>query len=523
MRSVLVRSLFAVTALVTAAVSVAASVLIVPEKPAKHTYADMNGNLLELIAGKINEDGRINPIAWSITDIIFRTARDNGQIPRADLPSLEMATQAANTLRCEYILFVSIWRDGKDMYSRTRLLHKGKQVWLDPNPDPKFVELMRENAKNDPEKKPFDEEKVTYNRLTVEVSAEESTFDLLASIAQTWTEKLFVEPFKDMKPRPRGQAPAVEGGVDPIPTPPTPDKGSNQELLAKVMALLAKGDRAGAVTTMRDAVDTSPLDAERRKYLVDVLMTSGYYAEAAKQARRAALILDKPSDMFVAAAKAWLAVDNLEEAQKDLKEAVAREPDSPAVRGLIGEVALRDSRYDEAIKHFTASIDRQEDAGVYFNRALAHALLGEGGKARSDLEKAKTLGLNETSSAALYGSSIGFVSTAAIKAGSDLRDLVQKIRVRPYDKGMADELDLVRVKIDALSLFLKELSAPKTNEKSHGERALGLKLMIEAIVMVESYLKVVDEDVIAEAQISLGEGLRRLLDARDSYAKEISQ
>lgn len=517
------RPLIAAIGLTFAALSVAApAVLIVPQRPSKHAYSDTEGNLLEMIANSLEEDGRVAPIAWTNTDPIFRSARDAKQVPGADIPSEEMATKAATTLRCEYIMYVSIYREGSSIFSKARLMHKGKEVWLDPKPDFKLIETLRENAKLDPEKKPFDEEKHHYRMMTLTLTAQDSSFDSMKTLAETWTEIMFLEPLKNLKPRPRLGAIPTEGTLEKIPVPPPPDKGNNQELLTKVMALMAKGDRAGAINMMRDAVDSAPLDAERRKVLVEILMASGFYAEAAKQARRSATILEKSAEMYVLAARAWLAADNTAEAQADLKEAVTREPESPAVLALLGEVALRDNQYEQAIKHFSAAIEKNPNPNTYFYRALAYALFGEGAKARPDLEKAKADGLNPSSveQQGLYVSAIGMVSGAALKNGVDFRDLVQKIRIKPYEKALADELDGLRMRCDALQLFLKELQPPVIHQGSHGERALGIKLVLEAITMMESYLKLTDEDVMSEAQISLGEGLKRLLSARDMFAKE---
>lgn len=503
--------------------AMAAAVLIVPSRPVKREYSDQGGSLLEMIANYFDEDGRVSPIAWTPTDRIFRTAMDNRQVPNVDYPSEDMAKQAATVLRCDYIMYVSVWREKGEMFAKARLVHKGKETWIDPKPDPKFIESMRQNAKNDPEKKPFDEERYHYRIMNVELARQDGTFDTLRTLARTWTDQMFVGPLKNYQPRPRIGAAPPEGGIPPVPPPPPVNNVDNKDLLTKVMAMMAKGDSAGAINAMRDAVDTAPLDFERRRVLVEVLTSAGFYAEAAKQARRAATILPNPTEMYVLAAKAWLAADKPAEAQQDLKEAVSREPETPSVRALLAEVSLRDGKYDDAVKHFSFAIGKSEESGLLFQRALAYALSGEGVKARADLERCKQLGLTPLviEQKNLYPAAINMVSVAAIRNGTDFRDLVQKIKLKPYESAWPEEVDAIRMRCDALQLFLRELTPPSRHNPSHGERALGVKMILEAITMIESFLKQSDEDVMSEAHISLGEGLRRLLDARELYVKEL--
>jgi Flp pilus assembly protein TadD len=519
------RPLLAAISLAFSAGAFAAGVLIVPEKPIAQAYADPQGNLLEMIASYLDEDGRISPVAWTMTDRIYRTAADAGQVPKSEFPTEDIAEKAAATLKCDYILYVSIWRDQNQMLAKSRLVHRNKQIWHDPKVDEKLIEVMKANAKNDPEKKPFDEARMRFRILTVHILNEDGTFDTLRTLARTWTEQLFLAPFKEMQPRPRMNSIQNEGGVATIPNPPPAEKVDNQELLTKVMAMMAKGDRAGAITAMRDAVDIAPLDTERRRVLVEVLSASGFHAEAAKQARRAATILEKPTEMYVLAAKSWLAADNPAEAQLDLKEAVSREPESASVRALLGELSLREGKYEDAVKHFSVSIERGEDSGVLFQRAIAYVLNGDGAKARADLERAKSLGLTPALMVQknLYAGAINMISAAAIRTGSDFRDLVQKIKQKPFESGWGEEVDTIRMRCDSMQLFLKELTPPAIHSPSHGERSLGIKLLLESITLMESFLKETNDDVLAEAHISLGEGLKRLLDAREMYVKELPQ
>ncbi len=526
MLKLILRPTLALVGLSLVAASFAApAILIVPLKPQKYDTADPEGNVLEMLAGSLDADGRVAPIAWSMTDPIFRAARDSGKIPGTAFPTQEQAMEAANLLRCDYVIFLSVFSVEKTVYAKARLMHKGREIWVDPKPDPRMMEIIRSGAKIDPKGKPLDMDQLTSKVLMISLESRVGLFDTFKTLAQTWSDLMAGDPLKNLKARPRtdGQVP-VEGNVVKVPDPTPPPKLDNTELLKKVMAMLAKGETASAITLMRDAVDTAPLDLERRKVLVEVLMSAGYYEESARQARRAASIIENPATMFVAAAKAWLAADKLDEAQADLKEAVTREPESPLVRSLMGQVSLKAGDYEGAERHLSASLEKGDEPEALFFRSLTYALIGEGGKARADLEKAKSLGFGSASltQKSLYGPTVNVVSTAGYKCGGDLRDLIQKVKLKPYDKSHTEALDALRVRSDSLQLFLKELPPPDKHVTSHGERSLAIKFIVEAVALTESFLKDGDEDVLSDALISLGEGLRRMTVSRESFAKEIA-
>lgn len=507
------------------AAQAAPAILIVPEKPQKHASADTDGNILEMLAASLDVDGRVAPIAWTMTDPIFRAARDSGKIPGGrDFPTQAQALEAANVLRCDYVIFVTVFRTENSVFGKVRLLHKGREIWTDPKVDPKLIEAMRTNAKLDPQGKKVDYDQVTSKTMVIKVDDQVGLFDTFKTLAESWSELMGFDPLKNLAAKPKTEIKdPTEGKTNPVPIPTPPPKLDNTELLKTVMALLAKGDHASAITLMRDAVDAAPLDTERRKVLVDVLMSAGYYEESAKQARRAATILENPVPMFIAAAKAWMAADKLDEAQADLKEAVARDPESPSVRSLMGQVSLKDGNYADAERHLSAALAKGDEPETLFFRSLTFALMGEGGKARADLEKAKTLGFGSATlgQKSLYGPSISLVGAASYRCGTDLRELITKIKQKPYEKSHADSLDALRVRSDSLQLFLKELPPPDKHVTSHGERTLAVKFLIEAVAETESFLKNGDEDVLSDALISLGEGLKRLATARETFAKEI--
>ncbi len=500
----------------------AAGIFIVQTQQVGQTPFDPEGNLLMMLSSNLFNDGRINPTAWSMSDPIFRVARQQGTITKVDNPSEEDARAAGLKLRCDYVMTISMWRKGTTVFAKAKLFKSGKQIWLDPIVDPKVIELQTKS----PGGTGLSMDEITSRMITIQGIGQDASFDTMRSLAQTWSDLLCAGPLKALPPKPRtpDTAGTVKTDIEPPVAPPVAHKVDNTELMAKVMQLMGKGDKAGAITMLRDAVDIAPLDLERRRALINVLLAAGYYQEAAGQARRAATILPDIVPLSLLAARAWLAAGFLEQAEVDLKEAVSREPDGAETRTLIGEVCLRRGQYPEAITHFEKAISGGPSAELHFKRALAYALNGEGGKAKADLDEAVKIGFGQDAIAtrSLYLSSIGMLDAAALKGSETIKDLIQRARKNSLEKGLEDDIDTVRMRLESLHKFLGELPTPKEHETSHGERALGIKLLVQSTTELESFIKERVEDAIDDANITLGEALRKLSAGRERYQNESS-
>ena len=78
----------------------------------------------------------------------------------------------------------------------------------------------------------------------------------------------------------------------------------------------------------------------------------------------------------------------LDEAEQDIEQARALAPDHPYTHARLGQLAFAREDYPAAVEHYTAAIDRQPEAGFYFDRGLAHLALGHQDQALADYQAA---------------------------------------------------------------------------------------------------------------------------------------
>jgi hypothetical protein len=68
--------------------------------------------------------------------------------------------------------------------------------------------------------------------------------------------------------------------------------------------------------------------------------------------------------------------------------------------------------------------------------------------------------------------------------------------------------------------FLEKLPAPTIHKKSHSQRILALKLLVQSLSDVRSYIETGEEDSLSDARLNLGEALRGLVIARAQFDDE---
>jgi len=87
-------------------------------------------------------------------------------------------------------------------------------------------------------------------------------------------------------------------------------------------------------------------------------------------------------------ADALIRLNRLDEAEQDIEQARALAPDHPYTHARLGQLAFAREDYPAAVEHYTAAIDRQPEAGFYFDRGLAHLALGHQDQALADYQAA---------------------------------------------------------------------------------------------------------------------------------------
>ncbi len=500
------RSLFAL-ALVTASVlGHAAGILIVQNSESRNADPDENHTLVQLLAEEFDNDGRVNPIAWSINDPVFRSAIDGKLVPSTDNPDLGQILGAAEKLRAEYILIVTIFKKEADIMGRAVLYRKGQVIWSDP--------LKPEDAKSQP----------TNRQLTVATNGRVDVQNSLRAAARTWSQFIYEKPLKALPPRPRIETPPPDPGTNTsIPDAPPPKKVDNRELMTEVMKLLAANKTAEAIALLRDAVDAEPVDPERRRALANALATAGLNEDAAGEARRAADLFPEQVDLRTQAARFWMAAGKIDEANADLNEAVARNPESVETRLLLGEVALAKLQVDAALAHFDFAISKSPTADAHFKRALARAMNDDADGCKQDMAAASKLGLGKDALEvrSQYTTAVRVSQAAVSEMGVAMRTLLQKARANFGNKEIREDQKVLGRRSESLIALFNVLTPPPANKNSHGQRSLALKLLGQSLSELGAYLDSGSEDSLGDATITLGEALKALAAADETYRTEL--
>lgn len=499
------RAWFAGLLLALGCMAQSAGIVIAQQTESHAAEADEQRMLLQYMAEALDEDGRLNPIAWTITDPIFRSAVQSNLVKESPNPDLQTVLAGAEKLKADYVLICTVFRKDTELYGRLRLFKKGQEIWRDPA----VAEKANDGARI----------------LTVQSNGRFDLSNSLRGAASTWTQLMFADPLKGLAPRQRIETPPVDPGVKPdIPDAPPPTKVDNRELMTQVMKLLATSKTAEAVALLRDAVDAEPLDAERRKALANALATAGMNETAAGEARRAAELFPEQADLRTQAARFWMAAGKIDEANVDLNEAVARNPESVETRMLLGEVALSKLQIDAAMTHLDFVLSKAPTADAHFKRSLARAMNDDSEGSKKDLDEAVRLGLGKDplEVRTQYATAIRVSEAALSEVTEAMRTLFQRARANFGNKEVRDDRKVLASRCQGLVALFGVLGVPPVHKNSQGRLVLALKLLDQALSELGSYLDSGTDDVMGDATITLGEAVKALAAASEAYRAELA-
>src|SRR5438270_13782009 len=113
----------------------APQLLIVKVAPdSKYADGDPSDNLIQFIAQEFDDDGRVLPIAWGISDPYFRAAVDDKILLNpTEKPDLDEAQRTASRLKADYLLVVTVRQSELALYAVASLFRRGKLIWRDPD------------------------------------------------------------------------------------------------------------------------------------------------------------------------------------------------------------------------------------------------------------------------------------------------------------------------------------------------------------------------------------------------------
>jgi len=453
----------------------------------------------EVAADQLYEDGRLTPISWAMTDPIFRAAVEDRIIERpADSPNLADVVAILPKLRAQYILQVYAFQNGDDVWTLAKLYKGDKEIWKDE------VRAWQSQVQSQ-----FDEENAK------------------VSIARTWVQFMAGGPLKNLTPRPKASTPAAQPGLRPtaanVSPPPSQAATDNKQLMIEAMKLMSGKQFAEAINLLRDAVDAEPSDFERRQALISALNQINEPRLAADEARRAAHLNPEKVELWVLAARGWMAAGMNAEAVSDLNEAVARDPDGYATRMLLGEVQLDQGRLPLAVDHLSAALAKSPSAFALRLRAFALAASGNAAGSSADLAAAKSIAEPETPEEAIRRHRVAKKLTLKLAddAGSELRIYVQRARMNPKDEELKASAADLEAKLKAIESCFSDELAPAAHQNSNDRLLLALKLLVQTIADLRGSFGTLDEDALTEATINLGEAFKAMKAARTEFESEI--
>ena len=509
-------------------------VLIVQEKVvSRDKKIDLNVAVDQYLAEELQSEARCLPVVWGLSDTLFRSAVDDGIIKNPpEVPDIKTALSVASKLKADYVIFIVALQEGSLIKSKAILYERGKVVWVDPPKDmDESAQKARELAERNAKKKKVQmsdqgKQDNEFRIVSVTLDSETSITNGAHSVARTWAQLLTSGPLRKYQARPTTTTPDPEPGPRPtVADVPPVHKVDNQSLIESIQKMIAKGEYPAAINALRDAVDSEPLDIERRRMLISVLSTSGMNQSAALEARRASALLAEQTELRVMAARAWMRAGIPEEAQADLNEAVARDPANAIVRQLMGEMNLMRLQVKEAIENFDASLVALPNAETYFNRGVALSIAGDSEKASKDFETADKSGL-EKSAFALeqrFGSVAAIVDGCVAQSGANLRTLFQSVRLDRKSQDVSVELQRLAGFAAGLTKVYGKLVAPERHKGSSEVRTLALNLLVQCLSEVDDYVRTGDIETMSDATLNLGEALKQLASAREKHKSELDQ
>lgn len=512
----------------------AAPMMLLVQAPVAVT-ADGNPNIpvLPYLSSELAAQGRVAPVVWGFGDPIFRSAIEDRILRTApETPTLAQAQAAANELRAEYLLVLSVWRSGEVVKSRAELYRRGKRIWVDPPKDSRkdSAAQNRKVAERIAKKNKVqvletgEAQDLDVRIVSVGGSPEYAGENAAFSVSRTYAALLNAEPLKALEARPRLETPQAEPGERPrLETAPPVRQIDNAQVRAEMEANLKAERTDSAINGLREAIDAEPFDLERRTLLIRLLTIAGQPGAAAAEARRAADLLGAGSELRVLAARSWAEAGNLDEARRDANEALAREPNNPLVLALRGELQLVGGDIAGAMESLDAAIAKGPSAEAFFARAIARARVGNAPAAKADLLQADKISplSDPVVATSRYRLLARSSETAASAAVEQLRALLQRAMQDRTAPALEGALSGLLGPSDALSALLEAVPPPARHKTSSQRLLLALKLLSQSISGLQKYLKSPDDEALNEATINLGEASRTLTSARDLFKSEL--
>lgn len=467
--------------------------------PGPRDENDPNVLIAPYLAEQLQQDARVQPILWSMADPLFRRYVETGIVSDFDeRPSIAEVRETARKLRVDWVILV-VGQKTED-----RLLP--------------FIELFR-GTRPGAEWKFGTDAETQEMEYTVLVNNRPDWDSSARSIARTVALKMGEGPFSRFPRRPVA--------VTPDPQPGTTFEGPTVNIgpalqgnaLERAGALIQAGNWGPAILLMRDEIDANPTDPAPRVALVQALTQNGLPEQAALEARRAAALTQDGNALRLAAARAWLADANVDEAQKDLNDALARGADGPEAWTIQGEIHLLRGESQRAVDRFARALEVEDLPAARMGLAIAYALAGRADEAADQFAQVRSLGPDAIDLA--YRRAIQLVDRSLIVLIDELRTLPQVARLKAREPEVIARAATAEARVRALSALMGSIPVPERFRGSHDQRDLAHKLLAQSAQEILVFAQTADEDLGSGAAISLGEALKLLPGVRRLYDVEL--
>lgn len=485
--------LIAAAAVALTAVSNAVPLLLIVQQKVPKSYnSDFNVPIDSYMSIEQDEEGRVIPVIWSLTDPFFRAAVNEKIIPKPDGdPTLDQILNTAKALKAEFVMAIKAWRKGAKVESEVTIYRNGKVAWSDK----KSTSVEKEGM------------------LDTDSSAH--------SLARTWTLTLAQGLFKQYPSKKRETPNLDPGQSGPAVKIAPPVKVDNKWLTDQVAKMSKSGDKTGLLLLLRDAVDAEPFDIERRRLLIEHLMVSGEVEAAGQEAKRASNLIPESSEFHVVSARAFMRANDFEKAQLELNEALARDPEGFETRMLSGELALIKGDAKKAVEHFSIAAAKQESSELLFKIGLAYGLDGDEEKAKVNLDKARQASATPLELMSRYQFSVQCLDVRFDGLLSDVRNAIQKSRVSL--SGGKEPCAKALKPVFGFDVVLNLLVAPEKHKTSSSTRILASSLLAQAIGQVDEAIRTLNASWLSDATLNLGEAAKQYIAAKKAYSAELEQ
>ena len=163
-------------------------------------------------------------------------------------------------------------------------------------------------------------------------------------------------------------------------------------------------DHPSAIAAYRQAIDLDPDDPWLFNTLGNAYSGQEQHEPALEAYTTALTLVTADEDkalLYRNRANTLIQLSRLDEAGQDCEQAHVLAPDHPYTHDRLGDLAFARGDYSAAIEHYDAALDRQPEAGFYFDRGLAYLALGHLDQALTDYQAAVPLATAVTVAEAL--------------------------------------------------------------------------------------------------------------------------